>query len=235
VPTLPKPRRRRRKKARRRRKKGRYQIAVVDDARDLLNETGKPGSVLKNADPRGARLPLQGRLPRMYPRDGPGRRDGYGGALPPKIGPPFLGDDVLAGKPDALDKEGYVVLLGMIPEVPIEQALEPLHPHLGAMFTLGPAGPLHGLVPYFLRGRRQARISAVSVCGTAEKQDRAGLRHVGEPQAADPQPPGRRGEGGSISTPAHTTEGKNFEAGKETEALRAAAGLERGAPQGAFS
>jgi hypothetical protein len=130
-------------------KQGRYQIELLDDARQVLGEAGKLGILGERLHEAWVFRYRGGLLECKLETDFGGKAISAGQV--PEDWSRFLTADqaIKQGKPEALNKEGYIVLLGMAPVVSVDQALQPLHPHLGAMFTAGPAGPLHALVPYY--------------------------------------------------------------------------------------
>jgi hypothetical protein len=204
-------------------KEGRYQIEAMDDARAVLGEVGKLGVL-------GEERVHEAWVFRYR-----------GGFVECKLEPEFFGkpfssgpvpddwkrflpeDEALKhGRVEALIKEGYIVLLSMVSMLSVPQALEPLHAHLGAAFTVGPAGPLHALVPYYheVWRRREYRL----------------LLSVGPPK-------GKLGVGFNLWTgdrvlvrthlinddphndPVQTGGGKDLEPGKELTILERARGL----------
>src|SRR5207249_1890138 len=106
----------------------------------------------------------------------------------------------------------YIVLLGMTAVLSVPQALEPLHPHLGAMFTVGPAGPLHSLIPYFHEVWRQREYRLFLSSGPPRGETGPGFNlWAGDlvlvrSHLIDDDP---------YTDPAHTTGGKDLLPGKE--------------------
>ena len=136
---------------------GRYQIEMLDEARQVLSETGKLGMLGENVSHVWVFRYKGGFAEARLETDFNGKPVSSGQIPPPRDWPRFLGQDdgIKQGNPLALRKEGYIILMGVQAVLPIGEALRPLQPHLGGMFTVGPAGPLHTLVPYYREVWRQ--------------------------------------------------------------------------------
>lgn len=195
---------------------GRYQIEPLDDTRQVLGETGKLGVFGARVRDAWVFRYRGGFLDCKLETDFGGKAISSG-QVPEKWEPLLSHEDIKQGKPEALNKEGYIVLLGMVPTVSIDQALEPVHPHLGAMFTVGPAGPLHALIPYYHEVWRRREYRLFLSAGPPKGKTGPGfnlwtgdlllIRSHFLHENADNDPP------------AHTTSGKNLEPGKEITIL----------------
>jgi hypothetical protein len=205
-------------------KEGRYQIEVMDDARQMLGDVGKLGVLGDRVHEAWVFHYKGGFLECKLETDFDGKPVSSGKV--PEEWARFLSQDdaVRQGKPEALHKEGYIVLLGMTSVVSVGDALKPLHHHLGAMFTTGPAGPLHALIPYYHEVWRQREYRLFVSAGP---------------------PKGKTGQGFNLWTgdlilvrshfidsdpdqdPAHTTGGKDLEPGKELTVLDRTRGLSK--------
>jgi hypothetical protein len=195
-------------------KEGRYQIEVVDDAHSVLSEAGKLGVLGSRLREAWVFRYKGGYLECKAEADVNG--DVTTSSTVPEWGRVLdAEEDLLAGKPEALNKEGFVVLMGVVPTVTMEEALHPLQPHLGALFTTGPAGPLHTLLPHYLEvwNRREYRLFLSAA--PPKSQNGTGFTT------------GKAGEGLLIrsflnnydtagdQSPPHLTTGKDLEPGKE--------------------
>jgi hypothetical protein len=59
-------------------------------------------------------------------------------------------ESLKAALPDAVVREGVLVVAALQPRLTVVSALSPYFPHLGGMFGSGPAGPLHQLTSLHL-------------------------------------------------------------------------------------
>lgn len=206
-------------------KEGRYQIEIMDDARQVIAEAGKPRASVLGGEFHEAWVFRYkgGFLECKLETDIDGKP--FSSGVVPENWAGLLGadDDLKQGKAGALNKEGYIVLLGMTAAVSTDEALRPLHPHLGAMFTTGPAGPLHNLIPYFheVWRRREYRLFLCAsppkgVTGRGFNFPTWGHRMLIRTHFASDD---------SGNEPAHTTGGKDLEVGKEITILERQRGL----------
>jgi hypothetical protein len=81
-------------------------------------------------------------------------------------------EDLAAGKPEALEREGYVILAALRPENPFN-ALVPYFPHLGGLFVSGPAGPLHQVASLHQEAWHHIRYRIFVTIGRDKKSDGA--------------------------------------------------------------
>jgi hypothetical protein len=205
-------------------KAGRYQIEVMDDIRHVMGEAGKLGVLGDRVREAWVFRYKGGFLECKLETDFGGKSLSSG--VIPEDWSRFLSQDegISKGRPKSLRKEGYIVLLGMTSMLSVDQALQPFHPHLGAMFTVGPAGPLHALIPYFHEVWRRREYRLFLSAGPPKGETGQGFNlwagdlvlirtHlVGDDPYQDP---------------AHTTGGKDLQPGKEIAVLERSRGLSK--------
>jgi hypothetical protein len=135
---------------------GRYQIKPVEDMRRLFELAGSGGFLGEQFDEAWVFQYTGGFLECKLETDHDGKAI-TPGPLPSKWGELFAQDEELpTGKPEALRREGHLILAALRPQLPINQ-LAPYFPHLGGMFVCGPAGPLHQLVSLHLEAWHRIR------------------------------------------------------------------------------
>jgi hypothetical protein len=195
-------------------KEGRYQIEVMDDAHSVLSEAGKLGVLGSRLREAWVFRYKGGYLECKAEADLNGEITST--STVPDWGRVLDADpDLLAGKPEVLNKEGFVVLMGVVPAVTMDEALHPLHPHLGAMFTAGPAGPLHTLVPHCLEvwNRREYRL--LITANPPKGQTGTGFTTGKTGETLLIRSYLNNYDTGADQPPPHVTIGKDLEPGKE--------------------
>jgi hypothetical protein len=124
---------------------GRYQIETQEDIRGLLGRAGPLGFFGEPIAEAWA-YRYKGGYVQCHLEVETHGKTAVGPPIPDKWENVLATDPaVKEGNPEAMDKEGYIVLTAMRPVIPVNEALEPYYPHLGGLFVSGPAGPLHQL------------------------------------------------------------------------------------------
>lgn len=123
---------------------GRYRIEKMDEARDLIERTGKlrffDGGLQDVWVFRYSGGYLQVQLDAEF-----AGAVATSGPMPEDWKPILTDDRAVSEQRVAPLKSGYIVLAAMQPLMTVEQALVPYHPHLGCLLSAGTAGPLHAL------------------------------------------------------------------------------------------
>jgi hypothetical protein len=203
---------------------GRYQIEVVDDARFVIGEAGKLGVLGQPIREAWVFRYRGGFAECKLETDFDGKTHSTGTV--PEEWSRFLtqDDEIRQGKPEAVRKEGYILLLSMSEMESVPDALKPLHAHLGALFTVGPAGPLHTLVPFYREVWRKREYRLFLSAGPPRGQTGQGFNlwtgdllmvrsHFLEDEA--------------FNDPARTIGGKDLEPGKDLVILDCSRGLSK--------
>lgn len=125
---------------------GRYRIEPVEDARRVLEMAGPGGFFGQEYQHVWVYRYQGGYLECRFELDADGG---------PVASPPFPSSwqGRIEGAAPAVPPEGYVLVAARRPPVPVELDLHSYLVHLGGLFTLGPAGPLHQLATVHLEAR----------------------------------------------------------------------------------
>jgi hypothetical protein len=188
---------------------GRFQIEPADDVRRVLVEGSKFGGALDSRVWEAWAFRYKGGLLESTLEADVGGHPLYSGALPnAQEWSRFLHEQgVQPDNLEALNREGHLILAGMITPVSVEQQLRPLYLHLGAAFTKGPAGPLHTLLPYCLDVETQLDFRHFLTVDPTEKKQGVTLW-------SNPWLPIRSHLVPAPEPPARLRSSKNLEAGK---------------------
>jgi len=121
---------------------GRYRIEPVDDVRGLLTQAGTLGFLGDNTEEVWVYKYRGGFLECSLEAESFGNQAGRGSIMPDNWPRVLAG---LGGPEVDMGREGYIVVAAMRPVISIGEAVESHYPHLGGLFGVGPAGPLHQL------------------------------------------------------------------------------------------